>query len=298
MIFNRYSNFSAIESCNSNSKLESEQLRKRLEELKDRRKREQLEIVRLQIHLTELEKQMKENNKEEIVLPSLRKEREPAGTRSSWLLREKEEYENLLKDVREIKLKVLRQRHTRELEKIRRLQTQMMNLGKKMKNNDQKEIAVFSNLRQTTSSSVCRPDWMKREEEEYEKLLQDVRKIKQSYKLRQLKERCAKSDVTKSILQSEKVLSDKECILIERMQEKNRSLKKIEDDNRLMHTIEQGINLMDDNEEYGEVIGGINDDCGEIIGVIDEDSIDVDMSKGVPILTFIEELPDPGLLDI
>lgn len=251
----------------TNSK-DSEDLGKRLEELRERRKQEQLKIVRLQMELSEVEKKMKENNSEKIVVPDLGSGKKVPRNKSSWLLREKEEYENLLKDVREIKLKVLRERHDKELNKIRKLQAQMINLSKKMRENDDKEIAL-SNVRAMNNTVAVRPDWMKREEEEYEKLLEDVRQIKEIYcvdkKPKEKDDDLGTKKNTDARCKTENIISDEDCVVIETMQ---------------------------DNETRI-----VDDEYGEVIGEIDEDSVDIDISKEESI-SFNDELSDSGLLDI
>ncbi|XP_046474854.1 THAP domain-containing protein 5-like isoform X1 [Neodiprion pinetum] len=271
-----HSTVSKVQSPNSEDRQDSDQLRERLKELKARRQREQSKITRLQFHLTQLEKKIEESSHEKVVLPSSTLRSKPTGPKSTWLIREKEEYEKLLKDVREMKLKVLRQRHTRELEKVRKLQIQMANLSKKMKENDEREIAAMSNLRRTRNATI--PNWMKREEDEYEKLLQDVRKIKQSYMLRQSKQISTKPN-SPNTAPSETASSDDECILIEtipetiELMEEIEVIEKIKDESRLMHRIEEGSARMK-TDGYSQTAENSRD-CGEIIEEIDEEWIEI-----------------------
>ncbi|XP_046738297.1 uncharacterized protein LOC124406763 isoform X2 [Diprion similis] len=293
-----HSTASRVQSPNTEDQQDSDQLRKRLEELKARRQREQSKIMRLQLHLTELEEKMEESSHEKVVLPNSRVGSKQTGPKSTWLIREKEEYEKLLKDVREMKLKVLRQRHMRELEKVRKLQIQMANLSKKMKENDEREIAAISNLRRTNNPTAL--DWMKREEDEYEKLLQDVRKIKQSYMMRHSKQISTKPN-SPNIAPLGTASSDEECILIETIPETIELIEEIEvtekkkDESRLTHRIEED-SIQTKTDGYSQTRENTGD-CGEIIGEIDEEWIEISDCKNIPILNFNEELPDPGLLD-
>lgn len=78
-------------------------------------------------------------------------------------------------DVLRIRLKALRERHKQEKEEIKKLQTHLDNHYKNVIKESQNEIATSNLKRKKLFVSLEDPE----EKDEYEKLLREVRKIKQ-----------------------------------------------------------------------------------------------------------------------
>ncbi|XP_012273238.1 THAP domain-containing protein 5-like [Orussus abietinus] len=181
-----------------------------------------------------------------------------------------------------IRLQMLRQKHKEEQEEIRKLQNHLIQLGKRVQTTPD-EPNILNNTKPQRKKRVSLLDDTEREEE-FEKLLREVRKIKQEFK----RNKQANSKPNTKIIKS--------GIRPEIKEENDIKLTNRQKDQTVLNIDENELSKLSDVDE-GEIIGEIDDDCDDIIDDLDDDSMDLEFNDEEEDMDYQDEYLDSDLID-